>query len=96
MAALKGNKNAVGNKGGRVSLYDDKIRSAVVNRCWKFLDEQWDNFTQVQRLDIATKFCVKNIPQEVGFSNTLQVKNITDLPDQELIKKAYGDNKTTG
>jgi len=67
MAGVPGHKGA----GGRKPAYDEKVRTAVINKCWQFLLEEMereDTPRSVKR-DIAKSLATKSVPTDINVAS---------------------------
>lgn len=77
MAAPKGNQFAKGGKGGgRPSFVDELVRAKFINGCWKWLTKNFEDFDQKQKIELATKICVKNTPQDLDLGGSDKIFEI--------------------
>lgn len=64
--APKGNQFAKGHDGtaaGRKSFRDETVITAVINKAWEWLDNNWERFDDRQKMEVATRICQRTIPE---------------------------------
>ena len=83
------------HKGGRKSLVDEKIRSAVINKSWDYLAKVF-NDDQRLKLDLTDKdkaFIAKDIAKATIPKNMDVTSNGKEMSLSILFNKSDGDNE---
>ena len=61
----------------------DNVRERVVNKLWQYLDANFQNFTDANKIKIISSICAKSMPQIIeGNYNVTKMQNIK-LNDKE-------------
>jgi len=76
-----------GNKlGGRKTIAEEQIKTAVINKCWDFLLKKMSNNTSDDnKTKIALNIVPKTIKQDVGLEASLTIN--------DLLKYGHNNNK---
>lgn len=101
MDGRKNNKGTEGNKGGtgRPSLVDEKLRAAVIDKCWDILNTALDDdqVNDAEKRKIALEIVKKTIPQQIdgNLNGNFTIKWATEQSQSNTPQDTISENSTT-
>lgn len=76
-----------------ISNRERLLKDKVIDKCWAYLNANFDNFSEQNKLKILIALCTKSIPQEVTGELTHKVVEMPTIEkNNRLLEYNIGNN----